>query len=159
MAKGKRKPQKARPLRVDAAERALATPETMRKLTGCPLRRMHAAGQLTDAQRDAALEIALVLDAIGGRLRNVTLGDRGNGELSDKIAEVHAQRYVPWTRQVRGDAMIVHDLTVGSMIPEEIVMHRRLRLADVIERAQHALDCYAAIQRRTPHLDIRALVL
>lgn len=156
MAKGRKKARAA--AHVLAAERAGPTAQTAAKVKPCPIRRMHGVGQISDTQRDAALEIALVHEAIAGRLRAAALRERGGGEISDKIAEIHKQRYLPWVRSISAVcAAVVHDVAVGGLLPEEIVARRRLDWTDVIEHAQAGLEGYAVLRRRTPHLDIRAL--
>lgn len=155
----KRKAAKARALdAVRTSDRVGPTPETAAKLKPDPLRRMHSAGQLTEAQRDAALEIALVLDVLAGRMRIHSHGQRGSGEISDLIAEVHSARYLPWVRRIGPQAAaIVYDLAVEGLIPEEIVVRRRVPLVGIYEQAQFALSSYVTLQRQTPNLDIRSL--
>ena len=69
MAKGKNKAKARAAAQVLAAERVGPTRQTAAKVKPCPIRRMHGVGQIDDDQRDAALEIALVHEAISGRLR------------------------------------------------------------------------------------------
>ncbi len=158
MAKGKHKAKARAAAQVLAAERIGPTRQTAAKVKPCPVRRMHGIGQINDSQRDAALEIALVHDAIAGRLRAAGLRERGGGEISDKLAEIHKQRYLPWVRSVSvACAAVVHDIAVAGLLPEEIVARRRMDWTDVIEHAQAGLEGYATLQRRTPHLDIRSL--
>jgi len=158
MAKGKNKAKARMAALVLAAERVGPTPQTLAKAKPCPIRRMHAAGQITDAQRDAALEIVLVIDAIAGRLKASGLRERGSGEISDKLAEIHKQRYLPWTRSIGpACAAVVHDVAVGGLLPEEVVARRRLDWVEVIEHVQAGLESYVVAQLRTPQLDIRSL--
>ena len=158
MAKGKNKAKARAAAQVLAAERVGPTRQTAAKVKPCPIRRMHGVGQIDDDQRDAALEIALVHEAISGRLRAAGLRERGGGEISDKIAEIHKQRYLPWVRSVSPVcAAVVRDVAVAGLLPEEIVARRRMEWTDVIEHAQAGLGAYATLQRRTPKLDIRSL--
>jgi hypothetical protein len=83
------------------------TAETERRLRPDTIARLVGQEALTVQQGRAALEIREVYETIAGGLfgRASDLADRHRGgrrEPSDRIATLHARRYLPWARQLGG---------------------------------------------------------
>lgn len=107
------KPKRARKFVVIAEERIGPTPETAAKLKPDPLALMLQRGQLEEGQIDAAIEIREVYGGVvgGNRCHTVAMDGRFHGGMSDRIAWIHAKRYLPWIRECgKHAARLVLDL-------------------------------------------------
>lgn len=100
-------------LAVHTEERIGPTPETLAKLKPDPLAVMLQRGQIEEGQVDAAIEIREVYGAIVGgcSARANDLNRGGHGGISDRIAWLHSNRYLPWIRECgKHPARLVLDL-------------------------------------------------
>ena len=87
------------------------TPETeLKPAQTDPILRLHAVGAIGNAELDAANEIRRVYEAMTRRLsvsaRNYVdmvapkAGKRPGGGMPQKLAEIHAEVYLPWAKQM-----------------------------------------------------------
>lgn len=149
MSKGERRKladQKRRAaLAVDRAERAEPTPETVAKLIPDPIGVMFAMGLIDQPTKDAALEMADVYIAVYGGQMPGARGAGGHPTISNAMAWIHTNRYLPWSRKwanVKLRAMplqpAVIDLVIGGSQP--------VALTEVAS----ALKDYARFRRERP---------
>lgn len=84
-----------------------ATAETEARLRPDPIARLVANETLTAAQGRAAVEIRMIFERISAallaRAGNLELrGPRGSSNLAERVALLHARRYLPWARYLAG---------------------------------------------------------
>lgn len=126
---------------VDRSERVGPTPETEAKLKPDPFNVLVQMDLLDSAERDAGLEIRAIWYAVTGGLL-VRAGERsshrsGDG-MSDKLAEAHAQVYVPWCDHWGGLVEQVIDLVVDAILPAGVGLNLRSAAALGVEpRREH----------------------
>jgi hypothetical protein len=116
---------KARRDAVRKDDRVGATPETLAKLKPDPFNLLVERGVLDTAQRDAGLEINAIYAAITSfnRIKGGLGGTRGHEDMSDALAEAHAQIYVPWCHHWGRRVEHVIDLVYDRLMPEEIAIN------------------------------------
>ncbi len=132
-------------LAVDRAERAEPTPETAAKLIPDPLGVMVSMKLIDDETLKASQEMADVFRAVYGGQMPGARGAGGHPTISDAMAWIHANRYLPWSRKWSGIKLramplqpAVIDLVVGGGQP--------LALTEIAA----ALADYARIRRERP---------
>ncbi|HWI27847.1 MAG TPA: hypothetical protein VN668_12820 [Stellaceae bacterium] len=84
-----------------------ATAETEARLRPDPIARLVANETLTAEQGRAAVEIRMIFERISAallaRAGNLELrGPRGSSSVAERVALLHARRYLPWARYLAG---------------------------------------------------------
>ena len=119
------------------------TAETAARLRPDPIVRLVANETLTREQGKAAVEIRQVFERIAAGLLSRSHDPAGASggahrtEVSDRIATLHATRYLPWARYLGGDQENGEDAL--NKARERLSEARRLRLHDRIASAEAEL--------------------
>ena len=123
MKKRKRKPVRQR-VRVRLFEKVEPTPETKAKLVDDPFQKLVEAGNIDAAGERAAEEIRRVFMAICrdvmAKISRPAPMAAGKVDMSDDLAEAHAERYLPWVRETgRNTVSATLDLLLEGRKPDE----------------------------------------
>jgi hypothetical protein len=146
--------------RTRVPDRLKPTKETAAKLRPDPIERMHDRGTISDDQRDAAIEIRRIFEAVCGSLISRSrwpdgMGVKGNWRrdlvgVSDRVAILHSDRYKPWANELGRHAPAL-EVTISVVVDgrslKELDRDYRRRDGWAASIVQDALGRYVAIKR------------
>jgi hypothetical protein len=118
---------KARREPVNREERIEPTPETLAKLRPDQVQVLFDKSLLTPEMTDAASEIRMIYFAVVGSLfcrgRDYRVFGRGRGEIPERIAQLHRDRYQPWAREMGPLLPLIFDALIdGQYVPDSVVI-------------------------------------
>jgi hypothetical protein len=135
------------------------TPETVVKpARRDPIDQLFESGALDGSQVQAAAEIARIYEAVTAGLlcgRSSLVKNEGrahphhNFEISHVIAAMHAERYLPWVRDIHANPTIslpfIIDVVVDGMSLEAARVERRMSRRRAVRQLSEGLDLYVAL--------------
>jgi hypothetical protein len=144
MAKTKAQRKAAKRAAVDRTERIGPTPETLAKLVPDPLAELLRMNLIDAGTKDAALEMAEVYIAVYGAQMPGARGAGGHPKISDRLAWIHDNRYLPWAR--KWARIRFRSLPLQPAVVDLVVSGRGVALSEIAE----ALADYARIRKEKP---------
>jgi hypothetical protein len=138
-------------------ERVEPTPETLAKLIPDPIQELFDKGLITGEHTTAAAEIRAIYFAVVGSLfcrgRDYRVFGRGRGNMPERLAVLHRDRYKPWARSMGANLCLMIDALIdGRWVPQQILIDGLTAYIGYCGPARHTI----AIDNRSGMLDSTA---